>query len=74
MELMQNLGKENPLIASLHTDYLQQKTISQNAKQQLLMDSQETFDFEKEAHQLIYMFYQILINEERLAVEKVKEV
>ncbi len=31
-------------------------------------------NFSKEAHQLIYMFYQILINEERLAVKKVKEV
>jgi len=74
MELMQNLGKENSLIASLHNDYFQQKSISQNAKEQLLMNAKETLDFEKEAHQLIYMFYQILRNEERLAIDKVNEV
>ena len=71
MGLMQSLGKDNSLIASLHTDYIQQKSISKNAKQQLLMDSVENLDFDKAEHQLIYMFYQILINEERLATNKI---
>jgi len=72
MDLMQDLGKSNALIASLHTDYMQQKSISPNVKQQLLMNSKETLDFEKAEHQVIYMFYQILINEERLAADKMQ--
>jgi len=28
------------------------------------MNSKENFDFEKVEHQVIYMFYQILVNEE----------
>jgi len=70
MNLMQSLGKDNSLIAGLHTDYMQQKSISPTVKEQLLMNSKESLNFDKAEHQLIYMFYQILTNEERLATNK----
>jgi len=72
MKLMETLGKDNSLIASLHNDYAAQKHISQQTRNLLLMNSYEDLDFQKKEHQLIYMFYQILINEERLAAEKIK--
>lgn len=72
MDFMQTLGKDNSLIANLYKDYTTQMSITQNARQLLLINSSEELDFQKEEHQLVYMFYQILINEERLAAEKIK--
>ena len=71
INFMEALGKDNPLIANLHRDYIEKKHISQNVRQQLLMNSYEGFDFQKLEHQLVYMFYQILINEERLAADEI---
>ena len=71
MEFLQLLGKDNTFIASLHEDYVNQMHITQQIKQHLLMNSQEGLDFQQIEHQVIYMFYQILINEERLAANKI---
>jgi len=35
------------------------------------MDAVDKLDFKKVEYQVVYMFYQILINEERLAVDKI---
>lgn len=71
MRFMESLGKDNALIAMLYEDYLSKKTISPAAKQGLVMGSEEKLNFDKQEHQLVYMFYQILVNEERLAVNKI---
>lgn len=72
MNFLEALGKENELITNLLKDYLSQKHITQTARQQLLVHGEDGLDFQKETHQTVYLFYQILINEERLAAEKMK--
>ena len=71
MEFLQQLGKETPFIAVLHEDYIKQMTITQQIRQHLILDSQERLDFQQVEHQVVYMFYQILINEERLATNRI---
>ena len=70
INLLEDLGKENSLIVELHRDYVAKKHISKEIKQLLVMNSSDDFDFQRPEHQLVYMFYQILINEERLAANK----
>lgn len=72
MEMMAEEGKSNSLINSIYEDYQKSKSITNGIQQSLIMSSAEEFDFSKENHQLIYLFYQIAINEERLATEKLQ--
>ncbi len=72
IDFMEDLSKENTLIANLHKDYISKKTISPEVKQLLVINSLDDLDFDKPEHQVVYMFYQILINEERLASNQLK--
>lgn len=71
IKFLEDLGKENTLIANLHKDYTSKKHISKEVKQMLVVNSYDELDFQKPEHQLVYMLYQILINEERLAANKI---
>jgi len=64
------IGEKNTLVASLLEDYTENKTITSKAKQIILLNSEEELDFTKTEHQIIYLFFHILVNEERLALEK----
>jgi len=72
MTFLTELGKKNNLIQSIVEDYKKNKSISANARHIMLLDSFETLDFKQQEHQIFYAFFQILVNEERLATDKLK--
>lgn len=72
MTFLEQLGERNPLIQSIAEDYKKKKSITAEAKYNMLINSYEKLDFEQVDHQIFYAFFQILVNEERLAAEKVK--
>ena len=63
--------RTNTLIASIQEDYKTNKTITNQTKQSITLNSKEDLDFTKIEHQIFYLFFHVFANEERLAVEKV---
>ena len=74
MKFLEKIGETNTLIASLQEDYKTNKTITNRVKQIITLHSKDELDFTKIEHQIIYLFFHVFANEERLAVEKVKSL
>jgi len=72
MEFLETIGKESSLVAFLFEDYTKNKTITNTAKQRILLDSEKELDFTKIEHQIIYLFFHVFVNEERIALEKLE--
>ncbi len=73
MDFQKAIGQENSLIKFFVEDYQSNKSITPKVKESLFMNSQEDFNFDKEEHQIIYLLYHLLVNEERIALEKVNK-
>ena len=63
----------NTLIANFVEQYKKIKTINADMKYNIVMHSLEELDFNNLDHQLFYMLFHICVNEERIAVEKMKQ-
>lgn len=74
MDFQKALSNENSFIDFLLKDYQSNKSLSTKVKEGILLTGDESFNFEIEEHQLVYLFYHLLINEERMALEKVNEL
>ena len=72
MEFLDTVGKESSLAAFLFEDYTTNKTITSAAKQNILLNSEKELDFTKPEHQIIYLFFHVFANEERLALDNLK--
>lgn len=62
----------NPLISSFVDMYQTDKTIHQGFRQQLLMESDVSFDFSDSAQRMFYAYLHLIVQEEILAEQKVK--
>lgn len=71
MDYLEYLGQSTDLIGNIQLIYKEAKTINSNIKQRLTLGAANDLDFGKEDHQIFYMMMHLLINEERIASEKI---
>jgi len=69
---LDELGKDNEFIKNFAEGYQRSKGITNEMKQRLIWLDEMTIDFNNYDHQVFYMLFHVLINEERIAYEKVK--
>lgn len=63
-DYLEQLGKENAVIASFRDNYLNNKVIVQEDRKSMILNSVEELDWENPDHQLFYFLFHALVNEE----------
>lgn len=71
MDFQKKVGETNSMIAFLQEDYVDNKAITPNARQRISISAQGELDFSNIDHQLVYMLFHLMVNEERIAYNKV---
>ena len=72
-DYLAHLATDNTFIDHFQKRYREVKTIGQEAKQAMLLNGDESLDFSLPAHQMFYMLFHIVVNEERMALEKYRQ-
>lgn len=73
MDYLNHIGSTSSLIQNVRNSYAQAKTITQSIKQELVLQASNDLNFASEDHQIFYMMIHLLINEERIASEKINQ-
>ena len=72
MDYLQILGESSSLIKEFHNGYQATKTVTPDMRQSLVLRASNDLNFEQEGDQLFYMLTHLLVNEEKIAHEKIK--
>lgn len=72
MRYLAAVGENSALVKGFQQHYQETKSITSNMREAMLTQSVEEIDFSSLDHQYFYMMFHILVNEERLALDKLQ--
>lgn len=73
MDYLEALGESNSVIKEYHKEYSTYKQVSNDFKKRASFLLQHELDLEQFDHQIFYMFYHLMINEEVQAQKKIRK-
>ena len=71
IDYLTELGEDNALIQIYQENYTKNKVVSNDIKKRIGATGQFELDFERLDHQIFYLFYHLMINEEVKARQKI---